>query len=264
MLTTRPLSFFKPDPGQSRKSFDEGELRALGASMRSVGQLQPVGAKPDGTLLWGERRWRAAQLVGIPELSVIITDRPMSDTEVRLVQLSENLHRSDLTDPEIFTACQELLALNPDWRRADLGAYLHKDASMVTRILSVGDLIPAARQAFMDGKFRFGTAYAISKLPPDEQAEMLALQLSGRAGRARIEQAAKKKEHAAVPAVKVARVWCPLPTGRTVVVSGPAMSLEDLIGALGQALEAAKRASKESLDVKTAEKVWKDKAKAGA
>ena len=75
MLTRKPLSWFKIDKNQPRKSFNEAEDRALGESMQRLGQLQPTGAMADGTLLWGERRYRAAQFVGINELSVIITDK---------------------------------------------------------------------------------------------------------------------------------------------------------------------------------------------
>ena len=45
------------------------------------------------------------------------------------------------------------------------------------------------------------------------------------------------------------------------VVSGPEMSLDGLIEALGQALDAAKKASKEGIDVKTLARVMADKAK---
>jgi len=71
-LATKPLSWFKANP-QVRKAFDDAELRALGESLR-VRQLQPVLAKPDGTLIAGERRYRAAKLVGLESLQVIITD----------------------------------------------------------------------------------------------------------------------------------------------------------------------------------------------
>ena len=47
------------------------------------------------------------------------------------LQLVENLMREDLNDAEIYLACQELMALNPDWLKKDLAAALHFDASMV-------------------------------------------------------------------------------------------------------------------------------------
>ena len=41
MLTTKPLSWFKANPNQPRKEFSDAELRSLGASLKSQGQLQP-------------------------------------------------------------------------------------------------------------------------------------------------------------------------------------------------------------------------------
>ena len=105
MPTTKPVSQCKPNPNQPRKDFSEAELRSLGASMLALGQLQPIGITPDGTILWGERRWRAAQLVGIHELSVIIIDRVLADTDSRLIHLAENIHRADLTGYEKWMAC---------------------------------------------------------------------------------------------------------------------------------------------------------------
>jgi hypothetical protein len=62
--------------------------------------------------------------------------------------------------------------------------------------------------------------------------------------------------------VKLARVRCPLPDGTTtVVVSGLEMSLENYIDVLQSALDLAKRANKDALDVRTAERVWKHRAK---
>lgn len=69
-MLKKPLSSFKPDPNQPRKSFNEADLRALGESMKDL-QLQPVVANAAGTILCGERRYRAAQLVGMAELAVI-------------------------------------------------------------------------------------------------------------------------------------------------------------------------------------------------
>ena len=90
---------------------DEAELRLLGESLK-VKQLQPVLARSDGTLIAGERRVRAASLVGLPELMVIISDEPLTDTQIKVFQLTENLHRADLRDSEKFRACEELLGSN--------------------------------------------------------------------------------------------------------------------------------------------------------
>src|SRR6187399_2572318 len=110
-LTNKPVSWFKVAP-QVRRHFEEADLRLLGESLK-VKQLQPVLAKPDGTLIAGERRLRAATLVGLPELQVIISDELLSETQIKVLQLTENLHRADLKDSEKWRACEELLRLNP-------------------------------------------------------------------------------------------------------------------------------------------------------
>jgi ParB family chromosome partitioning protein len=258
MLTIKPLAFFKADPNQPRRQFTESELRSLGASMKALGQLQPVGARPDGTLLWGERRLRAAQLVGLKELSVIITDRPLSDSEIRLIQLTENMHRADLTGYEKWLACAELMAMNPQWQMKDLAQHLQLDPSMATRLLSPSKCVSAWQEALKSGRVGISDCYAASKLDEQEQAELLALKLSG-ASRDAIEQAGRKKRSGNAPAVRVARIKCPVASGAVVQISGEGLSLDDAIVAAQEWIKEARKASEQGLDAKTFERVCKAK-----
>src|SRR5258708_7298174 len=95
-LTRKPIAFFKPDPNQPRKHIGESALRALGESLK-VRQNDPVQAMPDGKIFDGERRWRAAMLVGLEELDVIITDAELIDSQINLVRLTSFFHREDLS-----------------------------------------------------------------------------------------------------------------------------------------------------------------------
>lgn len=261
MLTTKPLPFFNADAKQARKHYTESEDRHLGESMKALGQLQPVGAKPDGTLLWGHRRLRAALLVGLKELQVIITDRPLTDTEIRLIQLTENMQRADLTGHEKWLACAELMCMNPKWQLKDLAEQLHLDPSMLTRLLSPSKCIEAAQHALRDGKVGISDCYAISKLPEGEQAGLLAMKLSG-ASRDAIEQAGRKSRSGTAPSAKLSRVKCALSSGVVIVASGEALSLDDLIDALGEAQKEARKAREQGLDAKTFQAVLRDRAKA--
>lgn len=262
MLTTKPLSFFRADPGQPRKSFAENDLCQLGQSMKSLGQLQPVGARPDGTLLWGERRFRAAQLIGLPQLAVIITDRPLSDTEIRLIQLAENLHRADLSAWEKYQSCAEILSGNPTWQLKELAEAIHLDASTVTRIMSAGKCSPAWQAALRDGKVTISDCYAASKLPLGEQDGLLALKLSG-ASRDDLEREGRKRRNGQVEAPKAAKVNCVLPGGVKVVVSGDGVSLDQAIEALGDAIKEMKRARDMGFTAKTFAAAMKDKSMRG-
>jgi ParB/RepB/Spo0J family partition protein len=259
-LLVKPLSWFKRDESQPRKSFKEADIRSLGESMKSLGQLQPVGAKPDGTLLWGERRFRAAQLAGINELSVIITEKPLSDSEIRVIQLTENLHRSELSGFERWLACAELLGMNPEWQMKELAEHLKLDPSMVTRLLSPSKCIGEVQEALKAGKLGISDCYAISRLSESDQAGLLALKLSG-ATRDEIEHKARKK-HNGTPAVRVSRIKCPLASGAVIQVSGQDISLDDMIAAIVELLKEAKRASEQGLDAKTFQSVMRDKSKA--
>jgi hypothetical protein len=61
--------------------------------------------------------------------------------------------------------------------------------------------------------------------------------------------------------VRVTRLKVPLPGGATVQVSGAGISLDDAIEATSEALKAMKKAREDGLDSKTAQAVFKDKAK---
>jgi ParB/RepB/Spo0J family partition protein len=122
MYTTKPTSWLHPDPNNPRK--DEGDIEQLGNSMLLHGQIHAIVAKPDGTIIDGWRRWLAAQRKGIKELAVIISEKPLSETEVALIQGATAIHRADLSGWEKFKMCERLLKLNPTWTAKELAEKL--------------------------------------------------------------------------------------------------------------------------------------------
>src|SRR5436853_7394031 len=65
----------RPCPFQPRKDFSEESLRELASSIKEQGIVQPliVRTRADGfELIAGERRWRAAQMLGLPEVPIIV------------------------------------------------------------------------------------------------------------------------------------------------------------------------------------------------
>ncbi|MDG2123960.1 MAG: ParB/RepB/Spo0J family partition protein, partial [Verrucomicrobiales bacterium] len=70
-------------PLQPRKVFQESELAELVDSLKEHGVIQPLVARPAGgnlELIAGERRWRAAQALGLERVPVIV--REASDRDV--------------------------------------------------------------------------------------------------------------------------------------------------------------------------------------
>lgn len=254
-IASKPVAWFKVN-SQVRKDFDECDLLRLGESLK-VKQLQPVVCLPDATLICGERRYRAAKLVGLETLEVKILDAVLSESQVKIFQLTENLQRTDLTAPEKWQACVELKRLN-SWSNKELAEHLHLDPSSITRLLSPSDCVPAVQAAFLSGKCGVSDCYAISKLAESEQEAMLARKLSG-ATRDELEHAGRKSRISAADTVKVSRIKAPLASGVEIVISGQNLGLSEVIENLSELLKDAKKANESRLDVKTWSAVLKDK-----
>src|SRR6266850_514158 len=91
------LSSIFPSPLQPRKNFAPDALQELVDSIRQHGIIQPLIVRRVNDrheLIAGERRWRAAQELGLSEVPVII--RTATDLEVLELSLIENLQRTDL------------------------------------------------------------------------------------------------------------------------------------------------------------------------
>jgi ParB/RepB/Spo0J family partition protein len=225
-----------------RKHFSEESLRRHAESLKRDGQLRPLLVMRDGALVAGERTLRACKLAGITHVDVKILDGEFSQGEIKKLQLVENLMREGLSDAEIYLACQELMALNPHWLKKDLASELHFDASMATRIFSVDELVPEAKEAFLAGKFGFSKAYAIVKGPKEDQQRKLADILSG-ASRDDVERKARASR-SKNPDVKVlSRVKIEMPDGESVVVSGRGLNMARLAELLGEAQKEVRKAA---------------------
>ncbi len=243
-----------------RKHFDDESLRQHGESLKQDGQLRALLVLKDGTLVGGERTLRAAKLAGLTHVDVKIVDGDITPSELKKLQLVENLMREDLRDAEVYLACKELIVMHPEWLKKDLMHELHFDPSMATRIFAVDELIPEAKEAFLNGAFGFSKAYAIAKGGTENQQRKLAQVLAG-LSREEVEREARKHSDTKA-AVKLSRIKIVLADGASVVVSGKTLSMTELVGLLSETLKEARKAAAR-YDVKTFIAMMKDKAKAG-
>lgn len=95
---TLPVSRIRPGVAQPRRYFDPEKASALEASVRKSGILQPLLVRPTGgtyELVDGERRWRAAQAVGLSEVPVYI--QAMTPEQARLAAMTTALARDGLS-----------------------------------------------------------------------------------------------------------------------------------------------------------------------
>jgi len=122
---TLPIASLRTHP-QPRRRF-EG-LEELAESIRRQGILQPLLVRAVGEghyeIVAGERRYRAAQLVGLSEVPVHILE--ISERDARLLALVENLQREDLNPYEETLGLLELLSQELSRSREEVIALLHQ------------------------------------------------------------------------------------------------------------------------------------------
>ena len=77
---TLPVGSLQPGKYQPRTRMDPGSLEELAESIKAQGLIQPISVRPVGKgryeIIAGERRWRACQIAGLPEVPVLIRDIP--------------------------------------------------------------------------------------------------------------------------------------------------------------------------------------------
>ena len=107
----------KPNPYQPRKEFDEDSLQSLADSIKKYGMLQPIivnkiekknekGISCEYQIVAGERRWRAAKMLGLKQIPAIIKEQ--TNRERLEVALIENIQRKNLNPIDKAEAFNQL------------------------------------------------------------------------------------------------------------------------------------------------------------
>ena len=77
------------------RSLNAEKVAELAESIAQVGLLQPIGVRPDGTLVYGYHRLEACKQLGWTEIPAVVVDG--DDSHAELAEISENLIRNELT-----------------------------------------------------------------------------------------------------------------------------------------------------------------------
>ncbi len=105
-----PLNEIEPNRQQPRKKFDPEKLQALADSIREHGIVQPLIVVKEADyykIVAGERRWRAAKMLGLKEVPVII--RAYTSLQSDEIALIENLQRENLSPIEEAAGYKQLM-----------------------------------------------------------------------------------------------------------------------------------------------------------
>lgn len=158
------------NPYQPRKEFSSEKLAELAESIKIHGIIQPLLVREiDGQyqLIAGERRLRAAKMVGLTEVPIVV--REMSDEDMMEVALVENLQREDLNPIEEADAYQRLInefQLTQD----DIAKKVGKSRPAIANTLRLLNLPQEVQSDLAQGTLTMGHARTLLSLKtPEEQ-----------------------------------------------------------------------------------------------
>ena len=144
---TLRVSELEPNRDQPRKQFSDEAIQTLADSIQQYGMIQPILVRPLGLnyqIVAGERRWRAARMLGMDEVPVVI--RELTDEETMAIALIENLQREDLNPVEEANAYAQLMDMF-QLTQEEVAKRVGKSRSAVANSLRLLKLPPEGEKA---------------------------------------------------------------------------------------------------------------------
>lgn len=170
-----PVASILPNVKQPRQVFDEEALAELKTSIQEVGVLQPIVVRelePDKyELVMGERRWRAAQAIGLEAIPAIV--RQTRDDEMLRDALMENIHRVNLNPLEEAAAYQQLLE-EFGATHEELGRRIGRSRPQITNTIRLLNLPGPVQRRVAAGVLSAGHARALLGIEDPQAQEALA------------------------------------------------------------------------------------------
>lgn len=185
-----PLTKIKADANQPRKYFKPDELQELAESIKIHGILEPllVSELPDGNyeIIAGERRFRAAKIVGLPTVPVIVKKLP---AEAKLeVALIENVQRADLNALEEAFAYKRLMD-EFGLTQQQVAEKVSKSRPVIANAVRLLELPMPIQNALVEGKINMSQARTLLALEKSaDQLSMLASMLGEKISVRELEQ----------------------------------------------------------------------------
>jgi ParB family chromosome partitioning protein len=168
-----PVEKILPSPYQPRNNIPQEGLQSLADSIKAQGLIQPIVVRKlaDGQyeLIAGERRWRAAQLVGLLDIPAIVREIP--DQAAAAMALIENIQREDLNALEEAQALNRLInefGLTHQQTAEAVG----RSRASVSNLLRLLELESQCKVLLEQGKLEMGHARALLALQGKQQVEL--------------------------------------------------------------------------------------------
>jgi ParB family chromosome partitioning protein len=143
---------------QPRRHFDPTQLQELADSIKTTqGLLQPIVVRPalnnKFEIIAGERRWRAAQLAGLTEVSCLLND--YTDEQTLQASIIENINRADLNPIEEAAAYQRLIE-EFAYSHEEVATAVGKSRTKITNALRLLKLDSRVQELLITGQLSEG------------------------------------------------------------------------------------------------------------
>ena len=173
-ITMLKTSKLEPDRNQPRKNFSEDELNELADSIKTHGIFQPLlvqKRKDYYEIIAGERRWRAAKIIGLSEVPCIVKD--YTEQEKVEIQLIENIQRESLNPIEEAAAYKRLIS-EFNLKQDDLADRIGKNRTTITNSMRLLNLNENVQNMIIDEKLTSGHARALLAIEDKDQQYTIA------------------------------------------------------------------------------------------
>jgi ParB family chromosome partitioning protein len=172
-----PIESLQPNPRNPRKNFTDDELNELAASIKERGIIQPIVVRDAGAndyeIIAGERRWRAAQRVGLHEVPIAVVEA--TDKQSLEFAIIENVQRADLNPMEEAGGYHALMEEH-GYTQDEIAQIVGKSRPHVSNTLRLLKLAPPVQQFVRTGKLSAGHARALIGVDDAEQLAWRAMQ----------------------------------------------------------------------------------------
>ena len=159
---TLRVSELEPNAISRANSSAKSRSRRWRIPIQQYGMLQPILVRPMGLnyqIVAGERRWRAARMLGLDEVPVII--RELSDEETMAVALIENLQRENLNPIEEASGYVSLIE-NYGMTQEEVSKQVGKSRSAIANAMRLLQLPEEIRNMVEDGELSARTRQGIA------------------------------------------------------------------------------------------------------
>jgi ParB family transcriptional regulator, chromosome partitioning protein len=181
-LKSIPLDLLQRGQYQPRVDIRQDSLEDLAASIRSQGVVQPIVVRAIGKagpsqryeIIAGERRWRAAQLAEIGEITAIVRD--VADEDAIAIALIENIQRENLNPLEESRALDRLIR-EFKLTHAEAATAVGRSRATVSNLLRLQDLSERVKPMLEERQLDMGHARALLSISDPVQQHDAARQV---------------------------------------------------------------------------------------